>query len=33
MHTQKMMKQTFSSRFYFAAYYFGFRLPDAVGGA
>jgi hypothetical protein len=29
-----MIKQTNSTRFYFAApYYFGFRSPDAVGGA
>jgi len=28
------MKQTLSTRFYFAAaYYFGFRIPETVGGA
>jgi hypothetical protein len=30
----KTMKQNLSTRFYFAApYYFGFRIPDVVGGA
>jgi hypothetical protein len=27
------MTQTISTRFYFAPFYFGFRKPDAVGGA
>jgi hypothetical protein len=27
------MTQIISTRFYFAPFYFGFRKPDAVGGA